>query len=129
LNFGTPAGPKGQYVSTEGDLRDYATFSPPTTFHIGSSMTVYENSFLDLLVTVQLNHPVDNDENYVLGVNAKLFDVLALRAGYNIGTEIPFTLGLGFTTEKWNSGLKVDYAFRPHQYLGIVNQIQISYNF
>lgn len=129
LNFGTPTGPSGQYTSTEGDLRDYATFSPPTTFHIGSSMTVYENNFLDLLVTAQLNHPVDNEENYVLGINAKLADVLEIRAGYNIGTEIPYTLGLGFTTEKWNSGLKVDYAFRPHKYLGIVNQIQISYNF
>lgn len=92
-------------------------------------MTVYENNFLDLLVTAQLNHPVDNEENYVLGINAKLADVLEIRAGYNIGTEIPYTLGLGFTTEKWNSGLKVDYAFRPHKYLGIVNQIQISYNF
>lgn len=129
LNFGTPAGPDGQYLSDEGDMRDYATFSPPTTFHIGSSMTVYENSFLDLLLSVQLNHPVDNDENYVLGLNATLFDAFVVRGGYSIGTEIPFTLGLGFSTEKWNSGLKVDYAFRPHQYLGIVNQIQVSYNF
>ncbi len=129
LNFGTPTGPSGTYTYGEGDEREYAKFSPPTTFHIGSSMTVYENNFLDLLVTAQLNHPVDNDETYVLGIDAKLIDAISLRAGYSIGTEIPFALGLGFTTEKWNSGLKVDYAFRPHQYLGIVNQIQVSYNF
>lgn len=129
LNFGTPSGPAGQYESSEGDMRDYATFSPPTTFHIGSSMTVYENNFMDLLATVQLNHPVDNDETYVLGINATFVDAIQFRAGYSIGSEIPFTMGLGFTTERWNSGLKVDYAFRPHKYLGIVNQIQISYNF
>jgi len=129
LNFGTPAGPAGQYESPEGDMRDYASFAPPTTFHIGSSMTVYENAFMDLLLTAQLNHPVDNDENYVLGINAGFFDVIQIRAGYSIGTDMPFTLGFGISTEKWNSGLKIDYAFRPHRYLGIVNQIQVSYNF
>ncbi|MEA2077951.1 MAG: PorV/PorQ family protein [Candidatus Marinimicrobia bacterium] len=129
LNFGAPAGPAGQYESLDGDLRDYATFSPPTTFHIGSSMTVYENNFMDLLVTAQLNHPVDNAETYVLGLNATFFKAIQLRAGYCFGTDIPFSMGLGFTTEKWNSGLKIDYAFRPHRYLGIVNQIQVSYNF
>ena len=92
-------------------------------------MTVYENNFMDLLATVQLNHPVDNSETYVLGMNATFFDAIQLRAGYSIGTEIPFTMGLGFSTKRWNSGLKIDYAFRPHKYLGIVNQIQISYNF
>lgn len=129
LNFGPPAGPAGQYESSEGGMRDYASFAPPTTFHIGSSMTVYENAFLNLLLTAQLNHPVDNDENYVLGMDAGLFDVIRVRAGYSIGTEVPFTLGLGISTEKWDSGLKIDYAFRPHHYLGVVNQIQVSYNF
>ncbi len=129
LNFGTPAGPAGTYISSDGDEREYATFAPPTTFHIGSSITIYENDFMDLLVSAQLNHPVDNDETYVLGVNAKLFEAVEVRAGYCIGTEIPFSMGLGFSTERWNSGLTVDYAFRPHIYLGIVNQIQISYNF
>ena len=129
LNFGTPTGPAGTYIAGDGSDREYETFAPPTTFHIGSSMTVYENDLVDLLLTAQLNHPVDNDETYVLGANAKFFNAVVIRAGYSIGTEIPFTLGLGFSTERWNSGLKVDYAFRPHRYLGIVNQIQISYNF
>ena len=129
LNFGTPAGPAGQYLSTEGDMRDYASFAPPTTFHIGSSMTVYQNDMISVLASAQLNHPVDNDETYALGINANLFKTIQVRAGYTFGTEIPFSMGLGFTAERWNSGLRVDYAFRPHKYLGIVNQIQISYNF
>ena len=129
LNFGTPAGPSGTYISGDGDEREYATFAPPTTFHIGTSMTVYENEIMALLLSAQLNHPVDNEETYAIGLNAKLFKTIEVRAGYNIGTEMPFSMGLGFTTERWNSGLKVDYAFKPHQYLGIINQIQISYNF
>jgi hypothetical protein len=72
---------------------------------------------------------VDNDETYALGINANLFKTIQVRAGYTFGTDIPFSMGLGFTAERWNSGLRVDYAFRPHKYLGIVNQIQISYNF
>lgn len=129
LNFGTPTGPSGTYISDEGDEREYSKFAPPTTFHIGSSMTVYENDFMGLLLTAQLNHPVDNDETYVIGVNANLLKTFQVRMGYSFGTEIPFSMGLGFSAERWKSGLKIDYAFRPHQYLGIVNQIQISYNF
>lgn len=129
LNFGTPVSPAGTYTAGDGSQREYETFAAPTTFHIGSSMTVYENSFMDLLVTAQLNHPVDNAENYVLGFNADFWDAVQVRAAYNFGTDFPFSMGLGFSTEKWKSGLKIDYAFKPHRYLGIVNQIQISYNF
>ncbi len=129
LNFGAPTGPAGQYESGDGSMRDYETFSPPTTFHIGSAMTLYESDFLSLLVTAQLNHPVDNAETYVLGLKTTLLKAFDIRAAYSIGTEVPFSLGIGFSTERWNSGLKIDYAFRPHKYLGIINQIQISYNF
>ncbi len=129
LNFGTPTGPAGEYEATDGSMRDYETFSPPTTFHIGSAMTVYENDVLSLLTTVQLNHPVDNAETYILGLQTTLLKTFDIRAAYTIGTDIPFSLGIGFSAERWNSGLKIDYAFRPHRYLGIVNQIQISYNF
>lgn len=129
LNFGTPSGPKGTYTSNEGDQREYAKFAPPTTFHLGSSMTVYENDIVDLLLSAQLNHPVDNKETYIFGMNADFFKTFQVRMAYSIGTEIPFSMGLGLSAERWNSGLKIDYAFRPHKYLGIVNQIQISYNF
>ncbi len=129
LNFGTPSGPAGTYTSDHGDQREYAKFAPPTTFHLGSSMTVYENDIVDLLLSAQLNHPVDNKETYAIGINANFLKTFQVRMGYCIGTEIPFSMGLGLSAERWNSGLKIDYAFRPHKYLGIVNQIQISYNF
>ncbi len=129
LNFGTPTGPAGEYENSEGFMREYESFSPPTTFHIGSSMTLYENEFMDLFAAVQLNHPVDNAETYILALQAGFLKTFDVRAAYSIGTEMPFSLGLGFSAERWKSGLKIDYAFRPHRYLGIVNQIQVSYNF
>jgi hypothetical protein len=129
LNFGLPTGPAGEYETGEGAMREYENFSPPTTFHIGSAMTVYENDLLSLVTAVQLNHPVDNAETYTLGAEANLFNTIDIRTSYTIGTDMPFSLGLGFSAERWNSGLKIDYAFRPHRYLGVVNQIQINYNF
>lgn len=129
LNFGLPTGPAGGYETEESSWREYETFSPPTTFHLGSAMTVYENDFLRLLTAVQLNHPVDNAETYTLGLQTNLFNTFDIRTSYTIGTDMPFSLGLGFSAERWNSGLKIDYAFRPHRYLGVVNQIQINYNF
>ncbi|MDZ7821834.1 MAG: hypothetical protein U5N26_08510 [Candidatus Marinimicrobia bacterium] len=129
LNFGLPTGPAGEYESQNGSMREYETFSPPTTFHLGASMTVYENDLLRLLTAIQLNHPVDNAESYILAIQASLFNTFDIRSSYTIGTDMPFSLGIGFSAERWNSGLKIDYAFRPHRYLGVVNHIQISYNF
>lgn len=130
LNFGSPAGPDGSYTAEDGSERDYEKYSPPTTFHIGTSMTLYENKSLDLLGSVQLNHPVDNSENYVMALRCTLFKTLALSAAYNIGIEtMPFSMGIGLSADKWASGLRVDYAFRSHKYLKNVQQIQISYQF
>jgi hypothetical protein len=129
LNFGTPTGPAGEYRSGDGSFREYEQFSPPTTFHLGTSMTVYENDYLDLLAAVQLNHPVDNAETYIFALKAGLFKTLDISAAYTIGSDMPFSMGLALSAERWQSGLKIDYAFRPHRYLGIVNQIQVSYRF
>ncbi|MDD3716694.1 MAG: PorV/PorQ family protein [Candidatus Marinimicrobia bacterium] len=129
LNFGTPAGPAGEYPAGDGSMREYERYSPPTTFHLGASMTVYANDYFDLLTALQLNHPVDNAETYIFAIRAGFLKTLQLSAAYTIGTDMPFSLGLAFSAERWQSGLKIDYAFRPHRYLGIVNQIQVSYNF
>ena len=130
LNFGSPAGPKGNYESSDGSIRQYEKFSPPTTFHLGSSITIYENKMISCLGTVQLNHPVDNAENYLAGLRLTIYKTLSVSAAYNFGVpDMPFSFGLGLTTDKWGSGLRIDYAFKRHLYLDRIQQIQISYRF
>ena len=134
LNFGPPTAPDGtyEYMNKDGILenREYEKFSPPTTFHLGSAITFYENRFLNCLFTAQLNHPVDNAEYFAFGSEVTLLKTLSLRAGYDTNDDNnPFSYGIGFAAEKWGQSLRIDYAYRDNKYLNRTQQIQISYNF
>jgi long-subunit fatty acid transport protein len=134
LNFGSPASPDGVYMKTDLDGNSYEAtyeeFSPPTSFQLGSAMTVYENAFLNWLLAFQLNHPVDNAENYVFATELTILKSLNLRAGYDISQNInPLSLGFGIQAEKWQKGLSIDYAWRDHPHLNATQQIQINFGF
>ncbi len=134
LNFGPPVAPEGsyQYVNAEGvtETRDYEKFSPPTSFHLGSAMTVFETKFLSWLLTGQLNHPVDNAEYFAFGSEFTLMKTLTFRVGVDTNEDhSPFSFGLGFAAEKWGQSLRIDYAYRDNQYLNPTQQFQISYHF
>lgn len=134
LNFGSPASPAGTYWKTDLDgntyEENYEQFSPPTSFQLGSAMTVYQTNLLDWLVAFQLNHPVDNAENYVFATELTLLKSVMFRAGYDISQNVnPLSLGLGIRAEKWQKGLSIDYAWRDHPYLNATQQIQINFGF
>jgi len=134
MNFGSPTAPDGtyDYINAEGytETREYEKFSPPTTFHLGSAMTLLDRHALNWLVSVQLNHPVDNAEYFAFGTEVTLLKTLVLRAGFDTNEDHnPFSFGLGFKAEKWGQSLRIDYAFRDNEYLNPTQQFQISYNF
>ncbi|MDD3807460.1 MAG: PorV/PorQ family protein [Candidatus Marinimicrobia bacterium] len=134
LNFGSPSAPDGtyEYVNKDGILeeREYEKFAPPTTFHLGSAITLYENNILNFLISAQLNHPVDNSEYFAFGGEFTFLKTLSLRAGYSTNDDKnPLSLGAGFSAEIWGQSLRIDYAYRDNKYLNPTQQIQISYNF
>ncbi|HDR05155.1 MAG TPA: PorV/PorQ family protein, partial [Candidatus Marinimicrobia bacterium] len=92
LNFGSPVAPDGSYMKTDLDGNTYEAtyeeFSPPTSFQLGTAMTVYESNFINWLLAFQLNHPVDNAENYVFATELTLLKSLNLRAGYDISQDV-----------------------------------------
>jgi len=133
-NFGTRANPDGTYEETDldGNISEsnYQEFSPPTMFQLSSAMTTIDTKSIKLLTIFQLNHPVDNSEYYVIANELNLFKTLYLRVGYKMNySDAPLSYGVGFSAQKWNKKISIDYAYYHHEYLMDVEQIQINFNF
>jgi len=79
---------------------------------------------------VQLNHPVDNAENLVAGIEQSFYNTIALRAGIITNqSERSFSVGggLNFMVNRW--GIAADYAWSDFGILGNVHNFQISFKF
>jgi len=134
VNFGKDLKPKGNYLkrSREGGYTksNYESFSPPTTFRVGSAMEVIDNNDYTLTTSVQVNHPVDNAENAVLGMEFGYLKKLFLRAGYRINyDEEKFTFGAGVKVPIASTSLIIDYAFKQFKTLGKTSQFSLGYHF
>jgi hypothetical protein len=68
----------------------------------------------DWIIAVDAVHPNDNKEYVNAGTEIKLYDMIALRAGYkNIGLDDAtghFSFGFGLQFNVMNTDLKLDYA-------------------
>jgi hypothetical protein len=61
-----------------------------------------------------------------VGVEVRMFDLLALRAGYQIGYALgSFTVGLGFQMNH----IQLDYSFNPTDTLNPVHRLSLGYVF
>ncbi|MCF7885497.1 MAG: PorV/PorQ family protein [Candidatus Marinimicrobia bacterium] len=131
VNFGTQARPEGSYEKPlqEGgtETKKYALFAPPTEFRIGAAMNVIENDFSKTLVSLQLNHPVDNHENFVIGIEENIFDKFFLRTGWQGGkTQRSLTFGGGIDLNIWDYAFQADYAWADFGVLGDIQKFQIT---
>jgi len=134
VNFGPQARPDGSYMKPlrEGGEKEskYTLFSPPTEFRIGSAIDLFEDSKAKTLLSAQLNHPVDNAENFVFGVEENLMDLLYLRGGVIFGqTERSYAFGAGIRIPLGSYMFNVDYGWSDFGILGDVQKIQMSIDF
>ena len=134
VNFGQDLKPDGTYQkkTKEGDYitEKYESFSPPTTFRVGAAMEVYESEKFTTTAAFQINHPVDNAENAVMGFNFQIFNMLELRTGYRINyDEEKFTFGIGVNQKIGNTQLKFDYAYKDFNNLSSSHQISAGFGF
>jgi len=134
VNFGQDLKPVGtfQKKTKEGgySIENYEAFSPPTTFRVGTAMEAYQTENIDITTAFQINHPVDNAENAVLGLNIKFLDMLELRTGYRINyDEENLTFGVGLNSTISNSILRVDYAYKAFNNLSTSHQFSIGFGF
>lgn len=103
-------------------------YPPPTVFQLGISMIPYKTESQSLTVAVQLNHPNDNAENIRLGAEYAYKSLLFARVGYKINVkDEPYpTLGMGLRMRMGKHPLRLDYAFEPTRYLGMMHKIGLS---
>jgi len=133
-NFGPDMRPEGSYNKSTIEGTSYSTqyeaFSPPTTFRVGTAMEVYETENYALTTSFQINHPVDNAENAVLGVEFAYLKKLYLRGGYKINyDEERFTIGTGIDIPISSLNFSVDYAYKSFTNLGSTHQFTFDFQF
>ena len=134
VNFGPDLRPGGTYMkqTKEGGLSEtkYEAFSPPTTFRIGSAMDVFSSEQYTITTSFQINHPVDNAENAVFGLDFGLLKHLHLRCGYRVNyDEEKMTFGAGFLTNIGQSKIVIDYAYKDFANLTSTHQFTLGFKF
>lgn len=133
-NFGGVMRPAGtyQYLDEEGEYsqRRYRSFSPPTAFRLGTSMHVYRNEALALLAAFQVTHPVDNRENYNLGLELDIYHQLQLRTGWKVhAEEESWTAGVGTSIGMEGYEMRLDWAYTDFGIFGFSQRLTLLIGF
>lgn len=138
-HFGPQAKPEGTYEKRIIDNNtgeettiesEFELFSPPTVFRVGMAMELFSGAGQSLTTSYQLNHPVDNAENIVAGVEYLLFNTLALRTGYKWNNEEEdVSFGAGVYLPLGSLSLRADYAYTHFKNLTDPHRFSISLSF
>ena len=131
-NFGPNLRPGGSYMKLleNGDevKSQYQSFPPPTIFRLGSAVSIYRSRMTSALISLQLNHPVDNAENITLGCEVKALKYLFFRGGYKINyDEEKTSLGWGLEIPLSNYTLKLDYSYSDFGLLGEAHRFTFTF--
>lgn len=126
-NFGAELAPDGEVVLLGNrEKSDWQSFAPPTIFRIGFALEPYEDNQHRFTTSIQLNHPNDNSENVVLGLEYMWNKMLFLRGGYKFNIdEQDFTFGAGFTAPITIAQFTLDYSFSNFSRLGSAHRFSI----
>lgn len=100
----------------------------PTVFSLGVSMIPFKTKNQSLLTSIQLNHPNDNAENFRLGLEYQVKELVYVRTGYKISViGQNFSAGIGFKTRIGAHPFKVDYSVVPTWHLGLQHTVGLSF--
>ena len=135
-NFGKTVGPNGSYEkrildqnsgSEISELTSFEKFSPPTQFRVGAAIDPIESKQQKLTCSVQLNHPVDNAEYIVTGLEYSYAKIMFLRIGHKFNKqEEDFTFGLGIIVPVGPLNLSVDYGYANFDHLSDPKRFSIG---
>ncbi len=126
-NFGNQLAPDGEVVLVgKRKKSDWQSFSPPTMFRIGFAFEPIENEEHKLTASFQLNHPNDNSENVVSGLEYSWNRMLYLRGGYKLNVdEQTFSFGAGINFPISFANFNLDYAYSQFERLGSAHRFSI----
>ena len=98
----------------------------PMAFRVGISMTPYDDGMNRVVACLEAVHPNDNLENFNLGVEVGMRDLVFLRGGYRFNTDIAgWTAGAGFKVGL----LTIDYAYTDLDFLSRAQRVSVSLAF
>ncbi|NIA28543.1 MAG: PorV/PorQ family protein [Actinobacteria bacterium] len=132
-NFGTDLRPGGTYTRRQasGETKsNYESFSPPTIFTLGVAMDVYHSGHHVFTAAMQMNHPMDDQENFVIGSEYRYRGMFALRGGYLSNMdENKWTFGGGAKISLYGKILKLDYSYADFNHLSMTQQFTFGFEF
>ncbi len=122
-------GPNSRISSKNSEINvNTENYPPPTLFSMGISFVPRQTETSRIVVGMQLNHPSDEAENLRFGAEYDYRNFLFLRLGWQLNVQdrsFP-TAGVGLKSRMGKHPLKLDYAFTPHNYMGIIHRIGLS---
>ena len=135
-NFGETVAPKGNYKkrildqssgSEINELTSFEKFSPPTQFRVGAALDPLDSDLQRLTVSMQLNHPVDNAEYIVSGLEYSYSKILFLRVGHKFNKhEEDLTFGIGIIVPAGPVNVSVDYGYANFHHLSDPQRFSIG---
>ncbi len=138
-NFGFDLKPSGQFTRYiyEASLRDtvqsYSSYKLPTIFSFGMLTSILRSVYGKLILALQIDHPIDNLENYNIGFEYSLLDIIFVRTGYkiyqNVDESVAGANGINFGIGVRYGRFGLDYGFYNKGILPPINQISLSYSF
>lgn len=119
-NFGNDLAPDGEVVLVGSRTKsDWQSFSPPTIFRIGFAFEPFEDELNQITMSIQLNHPNDNSENFAIGAEYSYNKMFFARGGYKFNVdEQNYSFGAGVKLPLNIATVSVDYAFSNFTRLG-----------
>ena len=126
-NFGQQVSPEGTYEkrildqnsgSEITEITNFEKFSPPTQFRVGAAIDPLDSNGQKLAFSLQLNHPVDNAEYIVTGLEYSYMEILFVRAGHKFNKyEEDITFGIGFVIPVGPLMISADYGYANFNHL------------
>jgi len=132
-NFGGSSSISGDDIPSDfnriGDP-EADNYSVPTVFSLGASMVPWKKEKQSILLSLQLNHPTDNSENYRIGLEYEYLKLLYLRGGYKLNVNgQPFpTFGFGLRHRIGGHPLAINYTANPTEFLGVLHTVGLSFS-
>jgi len=137
-HFGKQVGPNGTYTKRILDQNsgmeleektDFQKFSPPTMFRVGAAFDPINKNNQHLVLSIQLNHPVDNAEYIVTGMEYSFMKMLYLRLGYKSNkNEENVTLGAGVIVPVGPVKIRADYGYSNFEHLTDPKRFSIGFS-
>ena len=138
-HFGSQILPNGSYKKRIIDKAsgqeiiekaNYLEFSPPTIFRVGGAIEPLRTELHHVTFSIQLNHPVDNAEYIVTGLEYFLKKILYFRTGFKFNkNEENFTFGIGLVYPIGPVNLRTDYGYANFKHLSDPKRFSIGFSF